>query len=250
MGLQYRLLNHRPLSVANTKSSETQMWQTPHASVPLSRERTLRKNPLSRIPHIVQSTPAAVNVSQEDFFLSEMESLVLQKFGLDVFQYTWEFYHAEQNKEPLTSLKQFFLRRKSKYCAGEKSKFFYLDILDTPADSQEAMIECLHKIHESFEVGTTTKHGIVVGDAKSFQRLVQIKHDYGPAFACLPFPGDWHILKNFQPVLMKLYWDAGLKDICRQTHRGETLTSVGACRNFKRTHISFECLASILSSAN
>ncbi len=26
----------------------------------------------------------------------------------------------------------------------------------------------------------------------------------------IPFPGDWHVLFNYQPVLMKAYSDAGL----------------------------------------
>lgn len=36
---------------------------------------------------------------------------------------------------------------------------------------------------------------------------------------------------------MKVYYDAGLKDLAESSgHRGETLTSIKNCSNFKRTH--------------
>ena len=50
---------------------------------------------------------------------------------------------------------------------------------------------------------------------------------YGSALSnVLIFPGDWHTLKNYQPVLMKAWYHAGLKDIARATgYRAETLKS-------------------------
>ena len=53
----------------------------------------------------------------------------------------------------------------------------------------------------------------------------------------IPFIGDGHVLKNFQSVLMKVYYDAGMKDLAEAAgFRGETLTSLKKCTNFKRTH--------------
>jgi len=52
----------------------------------------------------------------------------------------------------------------------------------------------------------------IVGDAKTYNHLVDLKRSYGRELSWLiPLPGDWHILKNFQPVLFKAYYDAGLK---------------------------------------
>ena len=53
----------------------------------------------------------------------------------------------------------------------------------------------------------------------------------------IPFIGDWHLLSNYQSVLMKVYYDAGLKDLAESSgHRGETLTSIKKCSSYKRTH--------------
>ena len=53
----------------------------------------------------------------------------------------------------------------------------------------------------------------------------------------LPFPGDWHILYNYQKVLLKIYGDAGLLQLEKVAgHRSETLKSLAQASHFKRTH--------------
>lgn len=53
----------------------------------------------------------------------------------------------------------------------------------------------------------------------------------------LPFPGDWHILYNYQKVLLKIYGDAGLLQLAKVAgHRSETLKSLAQASHFKRTH--------------
>ena len=51
----------------------------------------------------------------------------------------------------------------------------------------------------------------------------------------VPFIGDWHLLSNFQSVLMKVYFDAGLRDLAETAEfHDETLSSLAECSNFKR----------------
>ena len=48
----------------------------------------------------------------------------------------------------------------------------------------------------------------------------------------VPLPGDWHCLKNYQEVLLKIYFDAGLRDLAKAS--GYQPNSIGS--NFTRTH--------------
>ncbi len=63
-----------------------------------------------------------------------------------------------------------------------------------------------------------------------------IKYEYSTDLDWLiPFPGDWHLLRNYQICLMKPFFDAGLKDLAIAS--GYPANSIESCSKFRRTHL-------------
>ncbi len=118
------------------------------------------------------------------------------------------------------------------------AKYEYLDVLDQNADCRDTIVDVLSHLHQEIHIGESREHLIVTGDAKTYQHLQSLKLDYGEELSWLiPFPGDFHILMNYQPVLSKVYFDAGLKQIASAGgFRGETLTALKKCSHFKHAH--------------
>ena len=123
----------------------------------------------------------------------------------------------------------------------ESSEVTYLRVMDQNADNPETILEALSWLHHEFDVGKLVDHLIVAGDAKTYLHMVTLKQQYGEALKWLvTFPGDFHLLRNYQEVMMTAYWDAGLKQIASASgYRGETLTSLSKCSNFSNTTTFF-----------
>lgn len=76
---------------------------------------------------------------------------------------------------------------------------------------------------------------MLVGDAKVYDQVQAIKYEYGSDLDWLIlYPGDWHLLKNYQLCLIKPYFDAGLKELAEVS--GYPIISIKNCSNFKRSH--------------
>ncbi|XP_066282530.1 uncharacterized protein [Branchiostoma lanceolatum] len=119
----------------------------------------------------------------------------------------------------------------------EPSNLTYLYVLNEIADKIENVKTVVDHLFNVFGVGEKIQHLLVAGDGKIYNCLIKLKDDYGKDLDWLiPFMGDWHLLKNFQTVIMKIYWAAGLKQLAAVTHSGATHLSISRCTNFKRTH--------------
>ncbi len=177
----------------------------------------------------------------QDFEESESEEGKRKSMQLKLFSYTLQKYvvhHSDKQseKQVLRDVRQFLDQAQ----AGDEqpSQVYYMELVDENPDDDETMARIADDLLEKFSTETPEAWVVLVGDGKTYQHLLNIKRQYGPALhKLLIFPGDWHTLKNFQPVLMKVYYSAGLRELATSSgYRGQTLKSLESCSSFKRTH--------------
>lgn len=108
-----------------------------------------------------------------------------------------------------------------------ESNIYYMELVDEQPHSADTMKHVSELLLSTF-TGHQNGYMILVGDGKTYEHLMEIKQLYGSSLQkLLIFPGDWHTLKNFQPVLMKIYYPVGLKELAKASgFRGETLKSL------------------------
>ena len=101
-----------------------------------------------------------------------------------------------------------------------------MGLVDESADPDETMMLVTDKIMDELKTKDWNSHLIIVGGGKTYEQLKNIKRHYGSELdKLLVFPGDRHILKNYQEVLMKVYYSCGLKELAKALgFQAETLT--------------------------
>ena len=119
--------------------------------------------------------------------------------------------------------------------SAQRSKVAYLRVMDAVADSKDTVLQLTHDLYQQFIFDQKMKWLVVEGDAKVYEVLKALKNEYGEELRwMLPYPGDWHILKNYQIAIMQAYFDAGLKELAQAA--GYPVASIQSCSKFKRTH--------------
>ena len=118
----------------------------------------------------------------------------------------------------------------------EVSKVIYLEVLDAVVDCKDTMMVVLHNLRTRFIEERKMRWLVLEGDAKLYAVLKNLTLEYGEELNWLiPYPGDFHILMNYQKALMKPYYDAGLKKLAQAA--GYPLPTIQSCSQFKRTHL-------------
>ena len=175
-------------------------------------------------------------ISLEDFTTNQEEEQTLADFQRDVNMYM-TYRHVVYNQ----SQEECFIDIKSLFSlirptSTQISEVQYIEVLDTVADKQDTVTAILDNLYHDQILSRQMQYVIVEGDAKIYEIMQNIKYQYGMEFRWLvPYPGDWHLLKNYQVPLMKAYFDAGLKELANSC--GYPLLSIQACSQFKRTHL-------------
>ncbi|CAC5366291.1 unnamed protein product [Mytilus coruscus] len=169
-----------------------------------------------------------------DFDCSSNESKSYVKFKEDMNRYGFSKFYLQEKHISVPGVKTFFSLPTQD---TEKSSFTSIAVLDETADKKETVLQVLNILHEKFQIGSQCDYAVVVGDGKSYDYLIKLKKEYG---ACLnwvlPYPGDWHILKNVLPIFIKVYLDAGLKQLASRFHHGSTFRILTECSKFSVTH--------------
>ena len=144
---------------------------------------------------------------------TEEKSSVYSEFLGDLFYHTLvNETAAMQNQTQLTDLSCFFSHKDG--LNPPKSNIIQVGVINEPANNRDTILHVLDQLHTTFEVGSKVKHLLVVGDGTTYIHLANLKNEYSDDLQwMILYPRDWHLLKNFQPVLMKLYFEAGLKQL-------------------------------------
>ena len=179
--------------------------------------------------------PSIKDKTIAEFKMREEETMSLQEMHRQVHTYMFQ-KHAVNNTEcegTFLNIQDYF--SVTQVTHTEKSRVVYLEVMDAIADSKDTMMQMLHELSEQYIIGQNCKWLIVEGDAKVYDILQSIKFEYSDEVKWLiPYPGDWHMLKNYQLALMKPYFDAGLKSLAKAA--SYPLAAIQSCGQFKRTH--------------
>ena len=108
----------------------------------------------------------------------------------------------------------------------------YLSVIDQKVDDELTLI---NRLHDDFIVKLYKQWLLLETIGAVYHKIQSIKTEYGEELSWLiPFQGDWHRLKNYQKVLMKIYYDAGLHELAVAS--GYPPNSIKNSTIFSRTH--------------
>ena len=172
------------------------------------------------------------NLDMTAFHLKSEENNALKKLREVSYQYMLLKVASTTHSETLINFNTYFSLR-NKLTQPERSNIIYFKVLDQRCDDKETLLNIINDLYVEFIKPNKKKFILLEGDQATYQRLQSIRALYGNDLSWMvPFPGDWHCLKNYQEVLLKIYFDAGLRDLAKAS--GYQPNSIGS--NFTRTH--------------
>ncbi len=198
-----------PLLVEKTKRRRRTLTEYPSPHTTMTIPETVAQRPLNvdEIETAEYSTQSQTAFNVSEFKPNQAEQDALAKLQGDIFKcMILKYVHGSSDECTLPGLPSLIncVAKQTSNC--EVSNVVYVEVLSEVADAKPTLINVLGKLHKTFVVELGQKWLLVVGAAKVFVLLQQIKSEYGSHLSwLLPFPGDWHILFNYQPAFMKPY---------------------------------------------
>ena len=188
---------------------------------------------------VVQTQLVPTTQHELEFQINPSELAALFELRKQFFSYALIKYVLAKTSKVTLQFHQYFCTTSSICSSEEKSHIVYLDILNMHADCRDTMLSVVELLQTKYKVVGESLPGLpVAGDTKTFNHLHSLKKEHSEDLHwLLPMPGDWHTLKNFHPVFMLAYGDAGLKQLAEAAgFRSATLTALLGCQNFHITH--------------
>ena len=178
------------------------------------------------------------------FLLQKEEKAALTKLQEVCEQYILLKVASKTHSKHLINLQTYYSLSQN-IPAPETSNIIY-KVLDQKCDNKETLLSIINDLYTEFIVTSKKTYVIIEGDQVTYERIQSSKAEYGDDSSWLiPFVGDWHFLKNYQEVLLKVYFEAGLSDLAVASKY--LPKSIGT--NFTRTHLFFlESLFRVLMS--
>ncbi|CAC5413510.1 unnamed protein product [Mytilus coruscus] len=155
-----------------------------------------------------------------DFHESEVEKHQWNTFESMLISYGFVKDHLKEKHIIIPGLKTYLSYSQK---TTEASTFHSIAVLDDPADSKETVVKTLNILHDRFQIGNKLQYLVVVGDGKSYDHLIKLKAEY----RCVL---DWFI---------KIFYDAGLKELAGIYHHGATLKVLTECTKLSVSHKFF-----------
>ena len=190
-------------------------------------------------PHSTAAQPPSHNklppkLTIQDFLMSDNELESLMDIQQDIHCYLLQKVLAEgKTNKAYISMQEYLDLIRPSHAA--QSTVAYLEVMASNAENKDTMLDMINKLHEEYIVQQKKEWLVITGDAKVYDILHSLKDEYGDDLKwVIPYPGDFHLLMNYQTALMKCYYDAGLKSLA--TAAGYPNAAIQTCSQFKRTH--------------
>ena len=136
----------------------------------------------------------------DDFTVSPFETASMNMLKDDTFK-CMLFKQTQQAMHHLPSLQSLLHCIHKQTSNSEESRVAYVEISSERADSKPTLVNVLGKVYQTFVVQQRQKWLLMVG---AYDLIRNIQSEYGSQMNWLiPWPGDWHILLNYQKAVMK-----------------------------------------------